>query len=381
MEFYSTGAGAWNSVFAVPSDVVDKYIKLAGAAQLKVLLWLLRNNCKRDKITANDIATALNMNPIDVKDCMEFWLNVGLFNTNTDNSSDVATVSSVPPISDKVLSTTTVYESLKSDDSQNMYNASESSHNLYTSNITTEIKNNMDNYTPPSRTIARVQKPDSVEVAQRIAQDDGFAILVDETEKILGRPLTNNDTSTLLLLHDSDGLPYEVITMILYFAKAENKMKMKYIEALGREWGDSGIDTIEKAEEKINDIMMAKESWSIACSAFGLKNNTTPTKKQTEYADIWINKWGYDEAMLHTAYETCMNNRGEFNLSYINGIIRKWHSEGILTEKDLADSKRNRENNKEFNRQSNENTTSIKVEKSNNTSYDINVFKDFDIFE
>ncbi len=381
MEFYSTGAGAWNSVFAVPSDVVDKYIKLAGAAQLKVLLWLLRNNCKRDKITANDIATALNMNPIDVKDCMEFWLNVGLFNTNTDNSSDVATVSSVPPISDKVLSTTTVYESLKSDDSQNMYNASESSHNLYTSNITTEIKNNMDNYTPPSRTIARVQKPDSVEVAQRIAQDDGFAILVDETEKILGRPLTNNDTSTLLLLHDSDGLPYEVITMILYFAKAENKMKMKYIEALGREWGDSGIDTIEKAEEKINDIMMAKESWSIACSAFGLKNNTTPTKKQTEYADIWINKWGYDEAMLHTAYETCMNNRGEFNLSYINGIIRKWHSEGILTEKDLADSKRNRENNKEFNRQSNENTTSIKVEKSNNTSYDINIFKDFDIFE
>lgn len=169
--------------------------------------------------------------------------------------------------------------------------------------------------------------------------------------------------------------------MILYFAKAENKMKMKYIEALGREWGDSGIDTIEKAEEKINDIMMAKESWAIACSAFGLKNNNTPTKKQTEYADIWINKWGYDEAMLHTAYETCMNSRGEFNLSYINGIIRKWHSEGILTEKDLADSRRNRENSKEFNKKSNENTYSSKTEKSANTSYDINVFKDFDIFE
>lgn len=374
MEFYSTGAGAWNSVFAVPSDVVDKYIKLAGAAQLKVLLWLLRNTCRRDKITANDIATALNMNPIDVKDCMEFWLNVGLFNANTDNSSEVISTNDSIPVSDK-LDTTTKYESSKNDNSQNMYNIHDPDLSKNdTSNITTEIKNNMDSYTPPSRTIARAQKPDSVEVAQRIAHDDGFAILVDETEKILGRPLTNNDTSTLLLLHDSDGLPYEVITMILYFAKAENKMKMKYIEALGREWGDSGIDTIEKAEEKINDIMMAKESWSIACSAFGLKNNNNPTKKQTEYADIWINKWGYDEAMLHTAYETCMNSRGEFNLSYINGIIRKWHSEGILTEKDLADSKRNRENNKE-------NTTSTKVEKSNNTSYDINVFKDFDIFE
>ena len=376
MEFYSTGAGAWNSVFAVPSDVVDKYIKLAGAAQLKVLLWLLRNSCRRDKITANDIATALNMNPIDVKDCMEFWLNVGLFSTNTDNSSEEISINSIP-ISDKVTATIT------NDNSQNVYNNYEPELSKNdASSITTEIRDNMDSYTPPSRTIARAQKPDSVEVAQRIAQDDGFAILVDETEKILGRPLTNNDTSTLLLLHDSDGLPYEVITMILYFAKAENKMKMKYIEALGREWGDSGIDTIEKAEEKINDIMMAKESWSIACSAFGLKNNTTPTKKQTEYADIWINKWGYDEAMLHTAYETCMNSRGEFNLSYINGIIRKWHSEGILTEKDLADSRRNRENKKEFiNKKSNENTASTKVEKLNDTSYDINVFKDFDIFE
>ncbi|MEE0931087.1 MAG: DnaD domain protein [Acutalibacteraceae bacterium] len=381
MEFYSTGAGAWNSVFAVPSDVVDKYIKLAGAAQLKVLLWLLRNSCRRDKITANDIAVALNMNPIDVKDCMEFWLNVGLFNTNTDNSSEVVAINNMPISA--TTSAETTYESLKNDNSQNIYNNCETelSQNVHTSNITTEIKSNMDSYTPPSRTIARAQKPDSVEVAQRIAQDDGFAILVDETEKILGRPLTNNDTSTLLLLHDSDGLPYEVITMILYFAKAENKMKMKYIEALGREWGDSGIDTIEKAEEKINDIMMAKESWAIACSAFGLKNNNTPTKKQTEYADIWINKWGYDEAMLHTAYETCMNSRGEFNLSYINGIIRKWHSEGILTEKDLADSRRNRENSKEFNKKSNENTYSSKTEKSANTSYDINVFKDFDIFE
>lgn len=376
MEFYSTGAGAWNSVFAVPSDVVDKYIKLAGAAQLKVLLWLLRNSCRRDKITANDIATALNMNPIDVKDCMEFWLNVGLFSTNTDNSSEEISMNSIP-ISNKVTTTIT------NDNSQNVYNNYEPELSKNdASSITTEIRDSMDSYTPPSRTIARAQKPDSVEVAQRIAQDDGFAILVDETEKILGRPLTNNDTSTLLLLHDSDGLPYEVITMILYFAKAENKMKMKYIEALGREWGDSGIDTIEKAEEKINDIMMAKESWSIACSAFGLKNNTTPTKKQTEYADIWINKWGYDEAMLHTAYETCMNSRGEFNLSYINGIIRKWHSEGILTEKDLADSRRNRENKKDFiNKKSNENTVSTKVEKLNDTSYDINVFKDFDIFE
>lgn len=373
MEFYSTGAGVWSNVFAVPADVVDKYIKLAGSAQLKVLLWLLRNSGKREKITANDIAVALNMNPIDVKDCMEFWINVGLL--KKDNNADMQEVQNTDNeiINEDVVLTSAIEQ--KHTDNTSVLPIS----NIKADNSTvTEIRNNMENYIPPSRTIARAQKPDSVAVAQRIAQDDGFAILVDETERILGRPLTNNDTSTLLLMHDSDGLPYEVITMILYFAKAENKLRMKYIETMGRDWGDAGIDTIEKAEEKINDIMSAKESWNIVSRAFGLKNIGSPTKKQTEYADIWVNKWGYDEYMLRNAYETCMNNRGEFNLSYINGIIKKWHTEGILTEKDLADSKRNRENYKNNNNNTPQKTV---TEKSTNTSYDINAFKDFDIFE
>lgn len=370
MDFYSTGAGAWNSVFAVPSDVVDKYIKLAGASQLKVLLWLLRNSCRREKITANDIAVALNMDPIDVKDCMEFWLNVGLFNKSSDNSVAVENIQEpqqeIPQSYTAPAQATTEY--------------TDATLTPMASATISEIKNNMESYNPPSRTIARVEKPDPLAVAQRISVDDGYAILLQETEAILGRPLTHNDSSTLLMLHDSDGLPYEVITMLLYFAKSENKVKMKYIEALGRDWGDAGVDTIEKAEEKINDIMLTKEAWYIASSAFGIKNAGAPTKKQLDFADLWVNKWGYGEEMLRVAYETCVNSRGEFNISYINGIIKKWHTDGILTEKDLADSKRNRDTQKNNNQSSNKPKPKSN-EKTGDTSYDINAFKDFDIFE
>lgn len=367
MEFYSTGAGAWSSVFAVPADVVDKYIKLAGAAQLKVLLWLLRNSCRRDKITANDIAAALNMNPIDVKDCMEFWVNVGLFDVhneaNYNNSDDTDSEMISEP------------DSIENEQPPVQYTQAPSS--AVTEKVA-EIKNNMEGYTPPSRTIARVEKPDPITVAQRISVDDGYAILLQETEAILGRPLTHNDSSTLLMLHDSDGLPYEVITMILYFAKSESKTKMKYIETLGRDWGDAGIDTIEKAEEKIAEIMMSKEAWFIVSNAFGLKNAGTPTKKQLDFADLWVNKWGYEEDMLRLAYETCVNSKGEFNMSYINGIIKKWHGDGIMTEHDLA---KVRMNNKENTRPNNTAAKPKADTNTGNTSYDINAFKDFDIFE
>ena len=386
MKYYETGSGIWGSIFAVPTDVVDKYIKLAGATQIKVLLWLLRNSSRREKITASDIAAALNMNPIDVKDCMEFWYGVGLFK-NDDNSEDEISTS-YEKISEVELSGKITEEVSESERKENGTEDVFQESSAVRTNRGSEIKAAAESYVPPRRTIARAQKPDSVEVAQRIANDDNFAVLLEMTEQLLARPLTNNDSATLLLMHDSDGLPYEVITMILHFAKSENNLKMRYIEKLGREWGDAGIDTLEKAEEKINSIMQSKEAWSIVCSAFGLnKGMSPPTAQQTEYAELWINKWGYGEDMLRNAYETCMNSRGEFRLSYINGIIRKWHSEGILTEKDLADSKREREYAQKSSAEvSYENTKADKggtpsKTNSSNTSYSIDAFKEYDVFE
>ena len=40
---FSINLGMWNSVFAVPTQVVDQHLKLAGGVHLKVLLWLLRH--------------------------------------------------------------------------------------------------------------------------------------------------------------------------------------------------------------------------------------------------------------------------------------------------------------------------------------------------
>ena len=36
--------GAWNSIFAIPTDVVDKHLKLASGISLKVLLYILRHS-------------------------------------------------------------------------------------------------------------------------------------------------------------------------------------------------------------------------------------------------------------------------------------------------------------------------------------------------
>ena len=53
---YALQLGAWSSVFAVPGALVDQYIKAADGDQLKVILWLLRNNGR--SYSAEEIAAA-----------------------------------------------------------------------------------------------------------------------------------------------------------------------------------------------------------------------------------------------------------------------------------------------------------------------------------
>lgn len=76
MENIGIDLGSWNGVFAVPNSVVDEHIKLAGAAQLKVLLFVLRHS--GEAINTEQLGAELNMHPADVSDSINFWINCGL---------------------------------------------------------------------------------------------------------------------------------------------------------------------------------------------------------------------------------------------------------------------------------------------------------------
>ena len=71
--------GNLNSVFVVPSSVVDNHIKLAGSLQLKVLLYMLRH--AGENLEISKIADALSVSNADVKDAMQYWIETKLINS------------------------------------------------------------------------------------------------------------------------------------------------------------------------------------------------------------------------------------------------------------------------------------------------------------
>ena len=67
---FSINLGTWNSVFAVPTQVVDQHLKLAGGVHLKVLLWLLRH--AGTEVDIADISKTLGIGTADIKDAMQY---------------------------------------------------------------------------------------------------------------------------------------------------------------------------------------------------------------------------------------------------------------------------------------------------------------------
>lgn len=345
---YNINLGGWNSIFAVPSQVVDNDLKLASGYQLKVLLYLLRHSS--ENLTKEQIGEVLGMHPEDVADCLSYWISKGLLvekddellpSGNTQNKVPAA-VSSVPK-----------------EEAQAQAAPAET--------VSTEKTQAQPKQKP--RPMSRPQRPDSFFVAQRLTQDSNLVALMDEAQIILGKPLSSGDTATLLMLHDTDGLPVDVLIMLMQYCVSAGKGNFRAIERLGIQWASEGIFTLEAAEEKIKQTKERYNAWGIVSSTFGVKNVGSPTKKQLEYSEKWVNQWHFTTDMLREAYELCVDSKGEMNLKYIDGILKRWQADNIKCLDDIA-----KKGAKKSGKKSNQNETQ-------SPSYDLSEFEDSSIFD
>ncbi len=295
---YKINFGGWESVFAVPTAVVDKGLKIATEIQLKVLLYILRN--AQSDISDESVAEALSVHADDVRDALVYWADKGL----------------LVRMGDAISAPEESYEKPVNKPSEN---------------ATEALNSGCDN--KPQRTVsyasARPIRPEPAYVAKRLRADKSLVVLMDEAGRILSKVLSNADMATLIMLHDTDGLPVEVLLMLMEYSAKIGKGNIRYIQRAGMKWAEEGINTIELAEAKIRRHSESSDAFKKVSLIFGLHTSGTPTKKQLEFADEWVNNWKFSEDMLRLAYERCVDVKGEYSMSYINGILRRWFDEGL----------------------------------------------------
>ena len=304
---YSLNLGYWSSIFAVPTILVEKYINSANLTQIKVLLWILSNK----EIDSQKAITDLNLTFKEFDESFTYWKNLGFFSIQKEN-----------------------------------------------------LLKSVGNKAVINNTQFKPQRPSTSYIISRIKESNEINLLMKEVQIILKRPLSNSDTATLLMLHDDEGLPADVILMLVRHCIESGKGSMRYIYATGVNWANLGIDSIEKAEKKIEYLNRSNALWKKFQSLVGIEYRL-PTSTEESIVMRWYQDWNFKDDLIKYAYELCVDTKGKYIIKYIDSILRRWYNQGIFTV-DQA-----KENRKIFKSQS-------KYEEFK--TYDLEAYEKYDIF-
>ncbi len=296
---YSLNIGEWNSVFAVPSGVVDKYIKLASGNSLKLLLFLLRHG--GESFSADKLSAELNFSEAgELEDAAVFWAQRGIIRLLSENEGQYAA-------------------------------APEITENLGEGTAKSEIQEMPQIAAIPTKKDSKIA-PASVssrEIASRILEDKNIKTLFDEAEKLYAHPLRQRENQTIISLVDHYGLPVGVSLMLLQYCKKIDRLTPSYITTVAADWTDNDIITIEKAEERIRSLEKMNGIEERLRAALDMKTAFTPAQKK--YFRIWTEEWGFSEEMILLAINRTIEQIGNPKLNYTNRIIENWKADGITT--------------------------------------------------
>lgn len=318
---YSVNPSVFKSIFAVPTDIIDKHIRLVNGDQLKVLLWILRNSTDNTDIT--EMSKALKMNTSDVADYLQYWVLTGIL--TEDGTASVPTAVPAEPVKETKPETKT-----------------------------------------PEPISVAPSKPSSKEIVERIEESPEIGHLFNEAQQLLGKTIGYDGQCTLLLLHDHYGLPAEVLFMMIDYCVSIGKSNYAYLEAVGKDWGTREIDTLEKAAEQISILKNTNSLWKEFAQNAGI-TNPRPTVKQTEYLRRWNSEWKFGINMIFLAYEEMANHTSKLSMAYIDKILMNWHEKGFRKPEDIE---------KASEEQKAKPTPVQKTGNGNGASYDLGKFKE-----
>ncbi len=276
---YSINPAELTSTVPVPSSVVDRYLRLAKAEHIKVLLYIFRKMMVEEN---KKISEATGVNEYDVKEALLYWADTGI---------------------------------------------------LLPLNKPQEAKSQ-----ETKTAVVRTEKPTRTDVARRGNEEPKIAFLLQGAQMKFGRNLKTNESTTLVWIYDDLGLDVSVILYIIELAVAQNNLNIRFIESLAVDWVNRGITTIEQAEEENKRRVQISSCWNIVCTAFGIEKRK-PSRKEEELAYKWLCEWNLPKELLVEAYEENVNTKSKFTFAYTAKIIENWYNKGIRSVKDLTNSK------------------------------------------
>ncbi|MCQ2480139.1 MAG: DnaD domain protein [Clostridia bacterium] len=301
--------------FVIPSVIADNYIKMANEVQIKTILWIFRNS--GESIDASQIAKKIGKSTSAVEEALLYWSSVGVLQNDVLPES----VKAAPPV--------TAVEKKELPD-------------------------------------IPIFAPSYEQIVKRCSESPELEEFFNEIQKILGKTLGYDGQSAFVMMHDSYGLPFEVIFMLVSFCVETGKHSFQYMSKMAQSWGEKEIDTIEKADKAISDIKTCSKVWREFTRFTGIQT-PKPTSTQETFLLKWTNDYKFNVEMIYLAYEIMADNCTRVNFRYMDAVLKAWFEKGIMTPEQAESSREEWKKSRPAKKNKGQDFTS--------TSYDMDKFK------
>lgn len=174
------------------------------------------------------------------------------------------------------------------------------------------------------------------EVIAEIASGTDFTVVVDETTRRLGKPLSADELLRLYGIYDNLRLPPEVILQLITHCINECRHSgsgrlpsVRYIEKAAYTWEREGLFTIEKAEEYLKALEQRRsERYKVKQILQVRDREFSETEKR--YVDNWLTM-GFETEVIAEAYDRTVVKTGKLSYPYMDTILKSWDSKGLHT--------------------------------------------------
>jgi hypothetical protein len=286
-----------NGATAVPTDIIDRHLKLAPAASFKVLLFILRN--PDSSVDAQQISCCTGLSISETADCLSYWESYGVI--ETDGEIDQALADS----------------------------AKGNAKCVCTPQEEAPCTPVVEKQPRPVRTLP-LKKPTQRDIAMRLSQEPELGVLYREAQEILGT--FGYDTQALILMiYDHYGFPPEVIITLLQHQKCCGKTSSSAIKSRAEDWAKRGIDTLDEAEQELLALDKIQACFDAIKEATDIKTDA-PTPRVHKFLREWVIDYGCSNELITFALAQTNNV-----FSDAGKLLKKWARSGITTPEQAAE--------------------------------------------
>ena len=183
--------------------------------------------------------------------------------------------------------------------------------------------------------------PRPADITALLTDNEGFRLLIPQTEQQLGKKLRTADLQILAGLYDQIGMPADVIYLLVNHCITRSEERygpgrrptLRQIEKEGYYWASQGLFDQDSAARYLKTWRDRQQGQSAYMQVLGL-GQRRPVASEEKYISDWMDK-GFPPETVALAYDKTIFYKKQLEWRYLNGILRRWHENGWHTPEEV----------------------------------------------